>query len=172
MHYYACWSHYGARQWDQALASCRTTVTLSPQFAGAHLMAGEALLFKGDAAGARREILAESNAPLHWGGMALVEHALGNHGASDAALQELISKFSTVSPWNIAYIYAYRGQTELAFSWLDKAEQVHDSGIAIINSEPMFSNLYSDPRWTAHLRKLGKLPEQKAAVRFQVPLPK
>lgn len=172
VHYYACWAHYGARRWDKAVSSCRTASTLSPQFSGAHFMTGEALLFQGDAAAARVEIMAETGGAWRWAGIALAEHALGNHAASDAALEHMITKYPTVAPWNIAYVYAYRGEPDQAFAWLDKAEKLHDVGIAYINSEPMFSNLYNDPRWKVLMRKLGKLPEQQATIKFQVPLPK
>lgn len=172
VHYYSCWAHYGARRWDKAVSSCRTAITLSPQFSGAHFMAGEALLLKGDAAAARPEMLAEKGGAWRWAGIALAEHALGNHAASDAALQHMITKYPTVAPWNIAYVYAYRGEPDQAFAWLEKAENLHDVGVAYVNSEPMFSNLYGDPRWKALMRKLGKLPAQKAAIKFRVPLPK
>jgi len=36
---------------------------------------------------------------------------------------------------------------------------------------PPFANLRQDPRWLPFLRKLGKAPEQLAAIKFDVKLP-
>ena len=36
---------------------------------------------------------------------------------------------------------------------------------------PVFDELKSDPRWLPLLRKLGKAPEQLAAIKFDVQLP-
>jgi hypothetical protein len=74
-------------------------------------------------------------------------HALGKRSGSDAALAELIRK------------------------WLDKAVAYHDGGLAEIVGSPPFANLRQDPRWLPFLRKLGKAPEQLAAIKFDVKLP-
>ena len=36
----------------------------------------------------------------------------------------------------------------------------------------MFSNIHTDPRWLPFLRDLGVSPEQLAAIKFDVKLPK
>ena len=37
--------------------------------------------------------------------------------------------------------------------------------------EPLFANLHDDPRWLPFLRKIGKAPEQLAAINFDVTVP-
>jgi hypothetical protein len=66
---------------------------------------------------------------------------------------------------------AFRGEANRAFEWLDKAVAYHDGGLAEIGDSPPFAKLRQDPRWLPVLRKLGKAPEQLAAIKFDVKLP-
>ena len=72
--------------------------------------------------------------------------------------------------YNIAYVLAYRGETDRAFEWLDKAVAYKDLGLSEIMVEPLLINLHEDPRWLPFLRKIGKAPEQLAAIKFDVKL--
>lgn len=58
-----------------------------------------------------------------------------------------------------------------AFEWLDKAVEHNDPALSQITNEPRFANLHSDHRWLPFLEKLGKTPEQLAAIEFVVSLP-
>lgn len=98
-------------------------------------------------------------------------HALGKRSESDAALAELIRKYEREMAYNIAYVPAFRGEADRAFEWLDKAVAYHDGGLAEIVGRPPFANLRQDPRWLPFLRKLGKAPEQLAAIKFDVKMP-
>jgi len=71
--------------------------------------------------------------------------------------------------YNIAYVYAFRGDADKAFEWLDKAVQYKDPGLPDIVAENLFDNIHSDPRWLLFLRKLGRAPEQLAKIQFKVP---
>ena len=101
----------------------------------------------------------------------MAHDALGNKAESDAALAELIRKHEKDSAYNVAYVLAYRGEADRAFEWLDKAAAYHDPGLATIVVNPLFANIYQDPRWLPFLRKLGKAPEQLAAIKFDVKVP-
>ena len=54
-------------------------------------------------------------------------HALGRTVDSDAALAALIAAFGKDAAYNIAYVYAFRGEADKAFAWLDKAVEYGDS---------------------------------------------
>jgi hypothetical protein len=101
----------------------------------------------------------------------MVFHRLGRQVDSDATLAELIANHGKDWAYNIAYIYAYRGEADRAFEWLDKAVAYGDPGLAEIVAERLFSSIHSDPRWLPFLRKLGKAPEQLAKIEFNVALP-
>ena len=74
--------------------------------------------------------------------------------------------------YNIAYVFAYRGETDNAFEWLGKAVDYKDAGLSNILGEPLFSDIQDTPRWLPFLESIGKSPEQLAAIEFKVTLPK
>jgi adenylate cyclase len=104
-------------------------------------------------------------------GLPMAYYAIGRKADSYAALAALIVKWEKDSPYNIAYVYAYRGEADKAFEWLDKAVEYGDTGIAEIVTENLFAKIHADPRWLPFLRKVGKAPEQLAKIEFKVTLP-
>ena len=162
--------YLNAGRLDESLAKSRTALSLSRGYAGAQYNIGVALLLKGDAAAA---LAAMQQDPEDWGpiGLPMAWHALGKKPESDAALAELIRTQETEAAYNIAYVLAYLGQTDRAFEWLDKAVAYHDPGLTEIVVEPLFANIRKDPRWVPFLQKLGKAPEQLAAIKLDVKLP-
>lgn len=73
---------------------------------------------------------------------------------SDAALQRLI--VTEGAPWacQIVQVYAYRGQREKAFEWLDRAYQLHDGGLPYMKVDFILRSLSQDTRYTNLLTKL------------------
>jgi TolB-like protein/Tfp pilus assembly protein PilF len=160
-----------AGRFDAAIATLRTVLSLAPGRGGAHAQLGTALLLKGDAQGALVEIEQEANENWKMIGLPMAYHALGRKADSDAALAALIAKWEKESPENIAYVYAYRGEADKTFEWLDKAIEYGDPGIGEIVTDNLFDKIHADPRWLAFLRKVGKAPEQLAKIEFKVTLP-
>ena len=160
-----------AGRFDASIESLRTVLSLAPGRGGAHYLLGVALLLKGDAQGALAEIEQEKSAAWKMIGLPMAYHALGRKADSDAALAVLIAKYEKDGPYNIAHDYAYRGEADNAFAWLDKAVEYGDSGLGEIVSENLFDKIHSDARWLPFLRKIGKEPEQLAKIEFKVMLP-
>jgi TolB-like protein/cytochrome c-type biogenesis protein CcmH/NrfG len=166
----------GAKQrssgrYDEAIASFRTTQSLNPGIGDVHYQLSVTLLLKGDAAGALAEIEQEPNEVFRMIGLPMAYHALGRKADSDAALAALIAKYEKDAPYNIAYVYAFRGEADQAFASLDKAVEYHDPGLFQIVPENLFDKIHSDPRWLPFLRKIGKAPDQLAKIKFKVTLP-
>ena len=157
-----------AGQYDQAITSLRSVLSLSPGYAGTHLVLGEALLHKGDAAGALAEIEKESSDPFRMIGLPMAYHVLGRDSASDSALAALTAKYGNDAPYDIAYVHAVRGESDRAFEWLDKAAAAHDPSLTLVLVENLFDSLHADPRWPAFLQRLGKGPETLAKIPFKV----
>jgi tetratricopeptide (TPR) repeat protein len=101
-------------------------------------------------------------------GLAMAYNALGRQAESDAALAELINDYEQDAAYNIAYVIAFRGETDRAFAWLDKAVEYNDPGLAEIVNEPLFASIRSDPRWIPFLEQIGKAPQQLAPIEFEV----
>jgi TolB-like protein/Flp pilus assembly protein TadD len=154
---------------DAAIASFRTVLSLAPGRAGAHANLGFAVMLKGDAQGALAEIEEETDDGWKMTGLPMAYYALGHKADSDAALTALIAKYEKDSAYNIAYVYAYRGEADEAFAWLDKALEYGDPGLGEIVAENLFDKIHGDPRWLPFLRKVGKAPEQLAKIVFNVP---
>ena len=160
-----------AGRYDEGLAAIRTSLRLSPGRGLAHYTIAMTLLPKGDLQGALAEINLEPAETWRLDGLAIINHALGKKAESDAALAEVIRKYEKESAWNIAYIYAFRGEADRAFEWLDKAILYRDPGLSLTAVQSTFNKIHQDPRWLPFLRKIGRAPEQMAAVKFDVKLP-
>jgi adenylate cyclase len=126
----------------------------------------------GDLDAALSAVQAESVEGWRLQGMAVVQYARGDHGASDAALEQFIAKYAQSWPYNIAAVYAYRGDADRAFEWLERAFELRDSGIVSLGADPQFRTLHRDSRWLPLLTKLGQSPEQLARVDLDAELPR
>ncbi len=161
-----------AGHFDAALAAYRTALQLSPGMMGAQAGVAHALRYQcrpEEALAAAKQEPVEVSRLL---AMTMVLHDLGRVADSDAALAETIEKYAPDFAYNIAYVLAYRGETDRAFQWLDKAMAFNDGGLSEIAVQSEFANLRDDPRWLPFLRKIGMAPEQLAAIPFEVKLPR
>jgi len=164
--------YFFAGHFDEAIANNRSALKLNPERVGVHSDIGLALLAKGNATEAQAEFQREPSEAYRLIGLPMAYHALRQPAKSDAALAELIQRHEKDSAYNIAYVLAFRGEHDRAFEWLEKAVGYRDPGLFSVGQDPMFSNIHTDPRWLPFLRKIGRSPEQLAAIRFDVkPLP-
>jgi len=160
-----------AGQTEPAITSMRTTVLLSPDYIGAHLLLGEALIQEGELDAALEAMQQEILEPFRLVGLAMAYHALRRTAESETALAELIDKYEEEAAYNVAQVFAFRGEADKAFEWLEKAVKFSDSGLSEIVGQPEFSSLHSDSRWLPFLQSIGRAPEQLAAIKFEVNLP-
>jgi tetratricopeptide (TPR) repeat protein len=157
---------------DKAIAEHRMELSLSPTINGPHSQIAEVLLQKGDTDAAIAELTLEPDEQFRLPVLSMARHAQRMEPESDAALAELIRKYHRTSAASIAMVFAFRSANDRAFEWLDKAKQQHDLALGSIAAYPMYANLHSDPRWLPFLRKLGMAPEQLAAIKFDVTVPR
>jgi len=146
---------YEAHRLDEAADSFAMALSLGPGWVSVHYRLGRVRLAQGDAPAALVEMEQEAYVYYRLTGMAIVQHALGDAGASDAALQELIEKWATAGAYQIAEIYAFRGEIDHAFDWLENAYDNRDTGLNGMLVNPLFVNLHDDPRWEPLLDKMG-----------------
>ena len=164
------WTYMYAERLDEAIASMRTTLMLSPENFLAQLGIGFALLGKGNPHAALEAFKQVSVEQFRLFGLAHVYHALGNAAESDAALAELITKYWQ-QPTLIAEVLAYRGELDRAFEWLEKAVQYQDSHLMRITLDAKDLPIQDDPRWLPFLENIGMSPAQLDAIEFNVRLP-
>ena len=160
---------------EQAIAAFHKLIELSPGFAGARHWLSLVLLKDGhDRAGSEQAFALAADEPgtcYRLEILAMSNHALGKTAEADAAMAELVANCEEPGSYNIAYAYAFRGEADQAFAWLEKALQHNDSGLSEVVTQPMFASIHNDPRWLPFLRKYGRSPEQLAAIPFKVTLP-
>ena len=165
-------SYIYAGNWDEATAALQTTLRLSPDYMGAHYWIGVALLFKGEGAAALELIaMEEDDEEYRVKGMALALHNLGRQEEYQAKLSVLIEQWGNEWPSEVAHVYAYIGDADAAFQWLDKALERNEDGLSEQLLQPFYKPLHGDPRWTNFLERVGSAPEQLNDIKFQVSLP-
>ena len=86
-------------------------------------------------------------------------------------MNEYIEKFGADYAFSIAGIYAYRGETDRAFEWLEKEIERYSGLDGSALTEPFFRTLKSDPRWSAMLEREGKSPALLDSIRLDIRLP-
>jgi hypothetical protein len=70
-------------------------------------------------------------------------------------MSELIAKYQAIDAYQIAEVYAFRGQSDEAFVWLDRAYAKHDDGLIHTKVDPLLKSPHNDPRFAAFLKKLN-----------------
>ncbi len=88
-------------------------------------------------------------------GLALAYHAVGRKGEADAALAELVEKDHATMAYQIAEAYAFRGEADKAFEWLERSYAQRDQGLTyFLKGDPLLKNLETDPRYEEFLKKM------------------
>jgi TolB-like protein len=87
--------------------------------------------------------------------LACAEHSLGHKAESQRALDETIAKSAPYAAYQIASVYAWRGEKDLAFQWLERAYRQRDGGLAGMKADPVLASLHGDARFKALLKKIN-----------------
>ncbi|MFN8007853.1 MAG: protein kinase [Terriglobia bacterium] len=146
---------YYAGQLQEAEAAARKALELNPQFPYPRYMLGLIYLAQWKAEEALVEIQKEPEPAWRGQGLALAYYAAGKKKEADAALADYIEKFKDGGAFQIAEIYAYRGEADKAFEWLERAYKQRDGGFSQMKGDPLLRNLEPDPRYKAFLKKLN-----------------
>jgi TolB-like protein/tetratricopeptide (TPR) repeat protein len=129
-------------------------LAIDPAYKSASSYLGVISLLKGDPTTAR-DVFAKLD---NLGGLAMAEHDLGHAAQSQQALDRLIAQHTQDGAYGIAAVFAWRGDRDQAFTWLDRAVAQHDIELVYLEYDPRLRTLREDLRYRALLRKLG-LPE-------------
>ena len=156
-HSYLAFLLYSAGEYEKAEASARRALELNPQKTYDHFTRGEILLAQGHALRLLAEMEQEPAAIWRLTGQALAYHALGRSQEADAVLTQLVNEHQQTMAYQIAEVYASRGESDKTFEWLNHAYQQRDSGLRSLKIDPLLKSLRQDPRYTELLKKL-RLP--------------
>jgi TolB-like protein/Tfp pilus assembly protein PilF len=142
----------------EAEAALNRTIELSPTYTFAHYNLALVLLARNEPEKALLEFSKESGEGARLAGSALAYFRLGRRADSDAALTQFTKDYADFAPSSVAAIYAYRGEPDEAFKWLDRAYTQKDTLVSGIKYRTEFDKLRDDPRYKAFLKKMN-LPE-------------
>jgi tetratricopeptide (TPR) repeat protein len=146
------------REFSAAHEANRRALQISSEDPRAQLQLGVLLLCEGrfpEAIAAYRKVSIDV---FRLVGLAMAEHSLGHTKESQQAFEQIIAKYAADNPAQVAWVYAWRGERNKAFEWLERAYREHDGDLINLKWSPFVDRLRGDPRFGAMLRKL-KLPD-------------
>jgi len=141
--------------YDEAAKSARKAIELQPGGAGTWEMLALVEAKRGDGEAALKAAAQETDPDWRAYAMALAQQARGDKTAADASLNALIAGHSDDMSFQIATVYAFRGDADKTFEWLDQAYEKQDPGVMAIIDNPFTQDLRSDPRFAAFCKKVG-----------------
>jgi TolB-like protein len=137
----------------------RRVVAIIPTFDGSHYALSLVALLRGEPAAALAEVQSEYASDAKDLGLALAYQALGRRSESTAALTRLTKADADLWPFGIGLAHAYRGESDDAVRWLEKAYESRDADFILFAlSHPLLEPLRSDSRFKALIRKMN-LPD-------------
>ena len=142
-------------RFDEALASMHKALDLNPQTSTIHLCLGWIFILQGKPEQALEEMRLEPDPAWRTYGLALAYADAGREKEADAALKELIREYKEWLPLGIAEVYAWRGQADKAFEWLEEAFRLRDGGLIEMKTDFWLRKLKSDPRYVQFLKKMN-----------------
>lgn len=154
---------YGGR-FDEAVAAYGKIEEFNPEFPPLHGLIGLVYLTQLKTQEALVELDLVKDPFWRLPGMAMFYHTQGRKTESDAALAEYIEKYQAGGAYNVAQVYAFRGDADRAFEWLDKAYAQRDGGMFLCGVDPLLENLRGDPRFKVLLKKM-RFPASDSASR-------
>jgi TolB-like protein len=142
-------------RYDEAVQAARKATELQPGGAGTWQMLALVEAKSGDGEAALQAAEQESDPDWRAYAVALAQQARGDSVAADAALSALIAGHGDDMSFQIAAVYAFRGDADKAFEWLDRAYAQGDPGVMAIIDNPFTGALRSDPRFGEYCSKIG-----------------
>ena len=115
--------------------------------------------------------------PFRAYGETITLYSMGRDEEFAAKFQAFRDQYGAKYPTHMARIYAWMGDVDSAFEWLDRYTPGQpELGQVVANhwefQSVEFRPLHDDPRWHAYLQRLGVAPEQLASIEFEISLPK
>ena len=156
---------YFARRYDEALQQARTTVEMDPNFAHAHRVLariyGEKHMFPEAIAEGQRSVALSPDDT--WMLLELAStYALAG---KKKEVQNCLRRATNISPRGVlpevgatAEIYLVLGEVDHALKVLENVYRRRDGGLILLNADPRFDSLKSDPRFQQLLKRIG-LPQ-------------
>jgi TolB-like protein/tetratricopeptide (TPR) repeat protein len=154
-HTWLAMSYVTTGRFDDAAAALLAALAIAPSTGGIRGRLGRVRMLQGRHDEALKWFEEEPLEYMRLYGTALVHHAAGRPAESEAALQRLIARNADNCAAQIAYVYAFRGEVDTAYVWLERAYAQRDHGLHGIREPHVLRTLIADPRFQSFVEKLG-----------------
>jgi tetratricopeptide (TPR) repeat protein len=156
---------------EDARRAYEKLLTLNSQMSAGWYRLGLVNLFLGETDKALEAFEEDDDEEYRVKGRALCAYARGDAEAFEKYLAELRERWGDQWPSEIAHVYAWTGNPDAAFEWLDKAVAMDEGGIRESRQVMLLDPLHDDPRWQAYLERLGISDAQLANIELEVKPP-
>jgi TolB-like protein/lipoprotein NlpI len=153
-------------QLELAEKSIREALYLNPRIPAAHSNLAYILSSKGEHELALAELELEIDEVWKAFQLNLTLYSMGRLEEAEAELQKYITDNQEFWAYQIADLYAFRGEADKAFEWFEIARQQRDPGFSWLLTDNFLEPLHSDPRWEPLVISVG-LGEAWAAMQKQ-----
>jgi len=167
-HFYTGTFLLAVGRFDEAEAELKRAIELQPGAEGYGSELALALMERGQFDSALAAADADPHEADRRAATAMISWMRGDKVRAQAQLDEMVRMGGQIAPGIIAQTYAFEGNADQAFAWLDRAVQTDDPSAASIYETPpqVIATLSKDRRFAAFCRKLGiPTPDEVAARR-------
>ncbi|HEY0747809.1 MAG TPA: TIR domain-containing protein [Steroidobacteraceae bacterium] len=148
----------GLGQYTDARKALKRALDINPDSVYAHWNLGLTELLEGHADKALAAFPESNATAFHQAGVGMAQHSLHHAPQSQAALDALLATMTERWAYQIAEVYAWRGQLDQAFDWLQRAYTQRDGGLIQVKYDPLLKSLRSDARYQVLLRQMNLPP--------------
>ncbi len=154
--YWACLGrlHEATGELDLARAAIEHALRVSPGHAFAACDLAITELLAGQPEAARAASARCAGKPYGLLAQTVVARGARRRGGVARALGDLVAGYGHHSAFQIAQAYAWLGQRDAAFEWLDRAHAQRDPGLRRVGYDPLIRRIAGDPRHVALLRRM------------------
>jgi TolB-like protein/tetratricopeptide (TPR) repeat protein len=154
------WRTFGAAHWARhefaaSIEAFQHSLDLNSEQSNTAAFMSYSLLAENKPDEARKSGQRATATPFRLQTASMAEYAMGHTAESDRLLKELIERFKEQAAYQIAEVYAWRGDRIRAFDWLQTAYEQRDGGLTVVKVDPLLDTLHGDPRFAALLKKMN-----------------
>lgn len=152
--------YYFPCEYDQGIEHGKKMLEIEPNFFGAHWLISACLNLQGkfeEALAGHQKAIALGAGPHAVAGLGSVYARWGKRDEALRVIEELkeLMKQTYVPAYHVALVYAFLGDKDPAFEWLEKAYAERNGALAFIKTDIGMRSLEGDPRMTDLMQRLG-----------------
>jgi TolB-like protein/Tfp pilus assembly protein PilF len=133
----------------------RQVLELNPEDWGTHTRLAIIMLKQDRLEEAWSELMLEVDPIQQEFGRILALPALDRQDEAQQRLDAYIQEHQSWAAFSIAQMYAFHGESDSAFDWLNRAFDQRDGLMSLVKADILLVSLHDDPRWPGMLEKMG-----------------